>query len=339
MTLPKLLPLQKLQERLLSIFTDTNANRHLVSQERAGRFIFVMLYVGAVEGENVWASIQHVTAMSDSQASLQTPLQRRSYHDSPYQSCNLGEQAWYSPNARETIRRLLLPELIRINAVVVRSDLPLNSPQPRYALKREFAALFNAEATESEFVLLKDEWIKVNKPYLSNQNTLSSIPPGNDNAGRFHDFIFHALQKIFHPTLHHAKKEQPINDGRKKIDITFTNEADRGFFRRLVFIHSIKSPYVFFECKNYSNDPKNPEIDQLVGRLNDRRGRFGVLVCRTVDDPINILARCRDVVHSNNGYIVVLTDDDIIALLDMKGKNNLEGIDNYMEERLRSLIL
>ena len=73
------------------------------------------------------------------------------------------------------------------------------------------------------------------------------------------------LQAIFYPSLLHPKKEAEIDEGRKRIDILFDNAAENGFFSRLVNAHRIFAPYVVVECKNYSEDPENPELDQLKG--------------------------------------------------------------------------
>lgn len=51
---------------------------------------------------------------------------------------------WYADNTREPIRDETLRDgLVAIGAVVARSDLPTTSGAPRYALKREFASLFD----------------------------------------------------------------------------------------------------------------------------------------------------------------------------------------------------
>ena len=120
---------------------------------------------------------------------------------------------------------------------------------------------------------------------------LQSIPPGNDAASRYHSFIIGALEAIFYPQLRKPVKEQEINEGRKRVDIVFNNGATEGFFFDLRTAHQMHCPYVFFECKNYSSDLKNPEFDQLLGRFSDKRGSVGILVCRTSQDRDLLLKR------------------------------------------------
>lgn len=148
-----------------------------------------------------------------------------------------------------------------------------------------------------------------------------------------------ALEGIFYPSLRKPIKEQEIHEGRKRIDIAFNNGADKGFMFDLTVKHGVRCPYVFFECKNYSSDPRNPELDQLTGRFSDKRGMFGVLVCRTVQDEEAMLQRCKDAVRDNRGYVLVLDDSDIKSLLQLKAEANHEGLDDYLDDKFRRLVM
>ena len=131
----------------------------------------------------------------------------------------------------------------------------------------------------------------------------------------------------------------PVNEGRKRIDILFDNSAVRGFFARLVHSFHYFAPYISVECKNYSTDPENPELDQLLARLNQKRGRVGILTCRQVQDPDLMLKRCRDVVNDGDKcLIIVLEDRDICAMLDFATANKRKNIDDYMEDKLKGIL-
>jgi hypothetical protein len=133
-------------------------------------------------------------------------------------------------------------------------------------------------------------------------------------------------------------KEQEINEGRKRIDIVFNN-GRREFFDNLVHLHRIKCPYVFFECKNYISDPENPELDQLVGRFSDKRGKFGMLICRHVKDRQKMLKRCRDIVNDNRNFILVLDDSDIKILLEFRAREDFKGLNSYLDSMFRKLVM
>jgi hypothetical protein len=77
----------------------------------------------------------------------------------------------------------------------------------------------------------------------------------------------------------------------------------------------IPSQHVFVECKNYTGDPANPELDQLSGRFSPLRGQVGLLGCRTFTDKGLFLKRCRDTAQDQRGFCIALDDDDDLAQL------------------------
>ena len=54
MPLPPMLAITDIHERLQSIFPDGTANRNYVTREIAAKTVFVMLYIGAIEGAECW---------------------------------------------------------------------------------------------------------------------------------------------------------------------------------------------------------------------------------------------------------------------------------------------
>lgn len=168
---------------------------------------------------------------------------------------------------------------------------------------------------------------------------LVKVSPGREQANQFHDISLGAMTTIFGGSLTNPKKEQPVNDGRKRIDITYNNGAMKGFFHNLAAKHGIYCPYIFIECKNYTADPANNELDQLVGRFSRTRGEFGILVCRTIEDDKTLLHRCRDIVNAGRGYVLVLNDEDIIALANFSSAGNTAMIDSFMQRKLDALLL
>lgn len=163
---------------------------------------------------------------------------------------------------------------------------------------------------------------------------INKISPGRSSAGAYHNFIIGALNAIFYPLLTYPKKESPINDDLKRIDIRYINAATYGFFSSLSRLKNIPAPYVLVECKNYQDDVSNPECDQLATRFNDRRGRFGILTVRNIDDRARLIDRCRAICRDGHGYIIPIEDSDIIYLLGLKKAKNEAAIDEFLEERL-----
>jgi hypothetical protein len=84
---------------------------------------------------------------------------------------------------------------------------------------------------DEELELVHQEFRKVDYKRLGAE--LDDIPTGNENASVYHNFIFGALQAVFYPALRYPKKEEEIDEGRKRVDITFNNGDRNGFFRDL----------------------------------------------------------------------------------------------------------
>jgi hypothetical protein len=174
---------------------------------------------------------------------------------------------------------------------------------------------------------------------VSDANTLAAIPTGNAGATAYHKFILGALTEIFYPRLSNPSKEQEVNEGRKRIDILFTNSSEDGFFSRLVHLHKFLCPYISVECKNYTEDPQNPELDQLQGRFSRKRGMVGILVCRSIANPDTLLKRLQDVVNNTEGLILVLDDSDISNLLRLKNLGVPEEVDAYLDSKLKPILM
>lgn len=168
---------------------------------------------------------------------------------------------------------------------------------------------------------------------------LYEIKPGKEDAMVFHKYITKALNFIFEGYILRQRVEVEINEGRKRIDIMFDNLAEKGFFYELRSLHKVFCPKIIIECKNYSSTPSNPEIDQLIGRFNNYIGRFGILVCRNIEDKKSLNNRCKDALKGGQGYIIVLSDDDIKELMIFRQKCDVEGINNYLRDKFDELIL
>lgn len=160
---------------------------------------------------------------------------------------------------------------------------------------------------------------------------LRQIPTGSDDATTYHHFSIGVCTFLFHPDLIAPVKEYEQHNGRKRVDIVFTNAATEGFFHRRMAAPQTRSISVFVECKNYTREIANPELDQLSGRFNIRRGFFGILLCRTMENRDRIFEGCRDTVVDGRGYMLPLEDRDIITLLGFVRDGHRERIDGYLE--------
>lgn len=168
---------------------------------------------------------------------------------------------------------------------------------------------------------------------------LAGIVAGNHSAGDYHSLMTGILTFVFYPDLICPIKEREIHQGRKRVDIVFTNAAREGFFHRALVAAQTRSTHIFIECKNYSYDVGNPELDQLAGRFGHQRGHLGLLTCRQIGQRDTVRQRCRDTAQDGRGYVIVLTDKDIIELLDLVGAGQRERVSEYLQRRYDELAL
>ncbi|KPB04728.1 hypothetical protein [Bacillus sp. CHD6a] len=168
---------------------------------------------------------------------------------------------------------------------------------------------------------------------------LNKIPTGSKSAGEYHRHILGIMEFIFYPNLTRPIIEHEIHQGRKRIDISFDNSATTGFFYQLHATKDIPSQYIFVEVKNYSNEVTNPELDQISGRFSPNRGKFGILVCRKIDDMDKFIERCADTYHDQRGLVIPLVDEDFIYLLNEIKNGTTKPEESLLSERLRKIVM
>jgi hypothetical protein len=167
---------------------------------------------------------------------------------------------------------------------------------------------------------------------------LKLIEPGSAHADKYHELMIGIVSFLFFPNLIYPKKEAPINDGRKRIDITYHNGKESGFFYRIALDQHIKANIIPTECKNYTDDIANPEFDQLIGRFDERRGRLGILFYRSSDKPEAVIARCRDAAKSSLGVILPIDDNMILKMLDCVAGGGRDYLDKMISELFQKIV-
>jgi hypothetical protein len=132
-------------ERLPLIFPEGTPNRIYCVRELAASAVFAALYIGAIENMGRYLGPVHVYRMTHEQAVLADSADREAYAATVTRKNGVvAGTRWYADNTREPIRDETLRDgLVAIGAISRREDLPTTSGQPRYALKADFAALFD----------------------------------------------------------------------------------------------------------------------------------------------------------------------------------------------------
>lgn len=142
---------------------------------------------------------------------------------------------------------------------------------------------------------------------------LKALRTGRESAEDYENIIEKILSVLFYPSLCNPTKQHNIHNGRKRIDITYVNEAKGGFFYWLSMHYPC--PQIFVECKNYGKEVANPEVDQLSGRFSPSRGKVGILICREIQNRELLYKRCQDTAKDQRGFIIPLDDKDVETLI------------------------
>ena len=169
-------------------------------------------------------------------------------------------------------------------------------------------------------------------------DVLSSIDMGAEQASRYHTLSVGVLEFLFFPHLMFPKKEHEVHEGRKRIDITFNNASKEGFWHQIRTTPNIGASMIMVECKNYTRDIKNPELDQMSGRFSHQRGWFGMIMCRGFDDKNLFIQRCKDTASDGRGIIICLDDTDIKTMLQLVADGKRFEVDKYMINRYQQII-
>lgn len=160
MSLPPYIDRSTIHQRLQTIFPDGVPQRNYCVREAAASTVFTMLYIGAVEGTDKWAGPKQIVRMTDKQAANSADLEREAY---AVKSLKPGFQpdgkTWYLENSREQIRDETIRQgFIPNNAAVERPGLATTSSVPRYALQKDFAALFDPALHGDAFEKAAETW-------------------------------------------------------------------------------------------------------------------------------------------------------------------------------------
>jgi len=173
MSLPPLPSFDIVQQRLPLIFPEGTPERGYLIREAAASTIFVALYIGAVEGSEIYLAPKHVYRMSDVQEGMTSAAERAAYAVEVMKPGGRAPgQQWYADTSREPIRDETLREgFVVVGAALEKADVPTTSNKGRYALQAAFAALFDPALTDAALTSAIEAW---QKAYL-NKGALARI--------------------------------------------------------------------------------------------------------------------------------------------------------------------
>lgn len=205
------------------------------------------------------------------------------------------------------------------------------------------AKLQQTDLTLDQIELAHREGNNINLNKLSKR--LNKLESGNKDAAEYEKTIELILIGLFGDQLRNPKSQHKTLGGRHRIDITFENPiSGKGFFSELYHRRKIPSPFIAFECKNYSSDISNEEFSQTESRLIDPIGKFAIIICRHIKNLDLVNQKCKDLYnkHLDRKHILVFQDSDIQELIRLRGLQNsfdTGQISRFLNEKLDEIIL
>lgn len=139
---------------------------------------------------------------------------------------------------------------------------------------------------------------------------------GAHQAAAYQHLILEILNVLFNPDLIDGQLEVRTIDGTERRDIVFTNDSDESFWSYVRSEHS--GVFLMFEIKN-TGSLENEHVNQTATYLGDRLGRLGFIATReSVEEAQQ--RKLFSVYNDSNPrkIILVLSDRDFVAMLDMK---------------------
>jgi hypothetical protein len=194
--------------------------------------------------------------------------------------------------------------------------------------------------SEEHFPLTHEDLADVeNQPGPDWEQLLSDVTalePGAHGADRYEKAIEALLTALLYPVLTNPNVQHELHEGRKRVDVTYTNMAGAGFFKWLATHYP--AAHVFVECKNYGREIGNPELDQISSRFSPTRGQFGLLVCRQFENKQLFMQRCRDTAMDRRGFVVPLDDADLAELVRSRQQEPLFLDLRLLHDRFNALV-
>lgn len=238
-----------------------------------------------------------------------------------------------------------LVQTLKSGPVVYKKDVREKNPKTKTFISSMVSAhpellemYKNLAKNQSSLTVFENDAPSLSSVCSTLSKLFEEIQAGNAQANDYHLLVLASLNALFYPSLISPRKEWDINEGRKRVDIVFTNAAERGFFAHRRNDQNVNANLIIVECKNYTNDIKNPEIDQLLGRFSNNRGKLGIITCRSIDNEEVLKKRCKDAANSSQGFVISLTDEDIIFMLQAKAKLQDHEIERLLHQKYNDLI-
>lgn len=176
------------------------------------------------------------------------------------------------------------------------------SSLPPSRLKHIFSMLVTPSVVKEEDVLLQ---------------RLHDCPPGKSHWVEYQSIVQDIFEFLFSPPLGIPISESPDLSGTNRRDIVFPNYTYDDFWR---FVRErYNADFIVVDAKNYKNSIKKAQVLQIANYLKPHgAGLFAIIACRKGGDS-GCIHTLREQWAAYGKLIVLISDDDMVAMLNVKG--------------------
>ena len=166
-------------------------------------------------------------------------------------------------------------------------------------------------------------------------NSLSSCAPGKADCYVYQSLVGDILEHLFTPPLGKPIPELSDKSLANRRDFIMPNYTDKGFWAFMR--EKYGADYIVIDAKNYTRKVRKSEVLQVANYLKPHgAGLFGLIVSRKGGDASGCEHTLREQWLVNQKMIIVLDDEDIIAMLMAKSDGRLpEDVLGQKIERFR----
>ena len=145
-------------------------------------------------------------------------------------------------------------------------------------------------------------------------NSLSSCVPGKADCYVYQSLVGDILEHLFTPPLGKPIPELSDKSRANRRDFIMPNYTDKGFWSFMR--EKYGADYIVIDAKNYTRKVKKSEVLQVANYLKPHgAGLFGLIVSRKGGDASGCEHTLREQWLVNQKMILVLDEEDIIAML------------------------
>ncbi|EHH1242335.1 HNH endonuclease [Vibrio parahaemolyticus] len=186
-------------------------------------------------------------------------------------------------------------------------------------LASEFGELLEAEDVGHYADILRTRVSELGQESIERKlmDDLQKCKSGRKYCYIYQDLVGEILNHLFSPPLISALPESSDLSNVNRRDFVFPNYVENGFWA--VMRERYSADYIVVDAKNYTKKVGKKDVLQVANYLKDfGAGLFGIIVSRNGGDKAGCEVTLREQWVLHRKLILVLTDDDLIAMLRAK---------------------